>query len=1149
MKEIIIHNKTYTVDEDEFNIAEVNLSPMVVRENVSYCDRDIGLLKKLSSTLGLNELFCSKVKFGGYIPINLIDSFYMINISRDSQLEPIRKNLSLYDSQRKVNIISYNNFRNIEYELSIENEIGIIISKNDTDMDAMHKILYFEKYVYISNLIWTEFCNKFKNWLKEDPVKGYVLEYDNMINLMIMVKNAGDGFRDILIANKPYMDRWTILDTGSTDNTISIINDVLSDKEGILYQEPFINFRDSRNRLLELAGSECAFNLMLDDTYIITGYLRDFLAIARGDDVADSFSLFISDVETQYSSNRITKPERGLRYQYKIHEIIEKNMNLSIPFTLCRITDVVSEFMKERTMERKKKDLELLFDELNENPADTRSLYYLAETYFSLKDWDNALTYYRHRSEAEYNGFEEEVYDSYFKIALISERNTNLPWNEVEDMYMKCYNKDSDIPDPLFMIGYHYLNNNNNELAYSFLKRVMMIQKVHKNMNVRENITDDYAPKFLLPLCFNFEDYELGLLCAQILLNNSKDNFTYKKWFAIFSLYIKMKTEQSNMDIEIPKLKSDRKLICFVDNGGWSSWDGETLKTKGLGGSETWSIQYAETLASNNNNRVIVFCNCVESDQEGYKVYNNVTYIPIEKFINFALTNMIDICLVSRYTEYIFISICSSFSISKLYLVLHDLAIEGDLVPLSNKLSGVLCISEWQKEQFLSLFPAFKNKTSVISYGIDTEDYVDKNKNKYSFIYPSFPNRGLLYLLRMFPQIVERYPESKLNVFCNLDLAYLHYDKDEIDEIRRLLEKQSETVSNHGWVNKETLNRYWSESHILFYPCTFAETCCRVAMEAAASKTFVICNDLAALTETVGKRGSIIPGDPKTEEWQNQALRSLFFVLDNELDNVFTEKNYKWVKSKSYSNVVSEFENRFLDIENEGKKEIENEGETSSEDPNQKLRYIHSKLKLDYGSLDEEYPEQIMSCKFITGNENVLEIGGNIGRNSLVIAYILNKNNNTNLVTMESNPLFSKQLEHNKNQNNLDFHIESCALSKRKLIQKENDCKTFVSNVVPTGYISVDTISWKTLSQKYPFTFDTLVLDCEGAFYYILRDMPDILTNINKIIMENDYLDISHKRYIDNVLGENGFSVVYSKAGDDTVFAPCKDYFYQVWSK
>ena len=30
--------------------------------------------------------------------------------------------------------------------------------------------------------------------------------------------------------------------------------------------------------------------------------------------------------------------------------------------------------------------------------------------------------------------------------------------------------------------------------------------------------------------------------------------------------------------------------------------------------------------------------------------------------------------------------------------------------------------------------------------------------------------------------------------------------------------------------------------------------------------------------------------------------------------------------------------------------------------------------------------------------------------------------------------------------------------------------------------------------------FDTLILDCEGAFYNILKDMPEILDNINLII-------------------------------------------------
>jgi len=1129
--EVEIHKKKYIVNDGEFSIVNMNLDPMIIRSGVSYCDRDIGLLKKLSSLLGLDDIFCSDVLYGGYIPINLLDYYNFVNISCfKNNRESITANISKYDTNNKIKFIKYNNISGIEYELSSENEIRIIISKNNTDINNMKKLKYFEKYVYVSNLIWNNFYKNFKFWLKEDNEFDYIFNYDNLINLLIMVKDAGDGFREILELNKEYIDKWTILDTGSTDNTINIINEVLNDKYGTLYQEPFINFRDSRNRLLELAGNECAYNLMLDDTYYVTGKLRDFLVVARGDDVADSFSLFITDTETQYSSNRITKPERGLRYKYKIHEIIEKNENLCIPINIAHINDVVNNYMQNRTINRKQKDLELLFEELNDNPEDPRILYYLAETYYCIKDWDNAFKYYNLRKESTHKGFDEEIYDSYFKMALISERYKNCSWNEVERLYLDCYEKDTEIPDPLFMIGYHYLLENNQKLAYDYFKRVMLMPKVHKNMNVRAIITNEYAPKFLLNLCFNYEDYTLGLMCSEILIKNFNNNFTYKKWFEIFKLYTEIEKEKKLIDNEIPPLKNDNKLICFVDNSGWDKWDGETLKTKGLGGSETWTIGYAETLALNENNKVIVFCNCNEP-----KNYNNVDYVPIKNFLNFALTNIIDICLVSRYTEYTFLCLYKFLFIKKLFLVLHDIAIDGDLIPITDKLSGILCISEWQKSQFLSYFPSFENKTFVISYGMKESEYKFENKKRYSFIYPSFPNRGLLYLLKMFPKIVERYPDAKLNVFCNLDLAYLHYAKEEIDEIRRLLLEQVNTVTNHGWVNKETLIRYWSESHILFYPCNFAETCCRVAMEAAATKTFVISNNLAALNETVGNRGAIINGDVKTEEWQKQALTNLFFVLDNNLENIFIEKNYEWIKTKNYQNVVNDFEYKFLQIDDN----INNDELFYSNDINKKLNYIHSNLKLDYGSFDDEYSLQNISCKFINGTENILEIGGNIGRNSMIIGYILNKNNNSNFVSLECNLEFANKLENNKNKNNLNFSIEPYALSKRKLIQKEGELRTFVSNIVLNGYNSVNTINWEKLCKKYSFIFDTLVLDCEGAFYYILRDIPEILININKIIIKNNYNEKIHKIYVDKQLKENNFNVVYSEL----------DSFYEVWIK
>ena len=182
-----------------------------------------------------------------------------------------------------------------------------------------------------------------------------------------------------------------------------------------------------------------------------------------------------------------------------------------------------------------------------------------------------------------------------------------------------------------------------------------------------------------------------------------------------------------------------------------------------------------------------------------------------------------------------------------------------------------------------------------------------------------------------------------------------------------------------------------------------------------------------------------------------------------------------------------------------------------------------------------------MAVRFLTGKESVLEIGANIGRNSLIIASILENNN---FVTLESDPSIAIQLQENRDLNNLHFHIEPSALSKRKLIQKE--WNTIESDTLLDGYKNVNTITLEQIHSKYNIVFDTLVLDCEGAFYYILMDMPEILNNVNLIIMENDYHDISHKQYIDEELFKNNFYKVYVEAGG---FLPCYYNFFEVWKR
>ena len=209
-----------------------------------------------------------------------------------------------------------------------------------------------------------------------------------------------------------------------------------------------------------------------------------------------------------------------------------------------------------------------------------------------------------------------------------------------------------------------------------------------------------------------------------------------------------------------------------------------------------------------------------------------------------------------------------------------------------------------------------------------------------------------------------------------------------------------------------------------------------------------------------------------------------------------------------------------------------------------RLNIIHNKLKIDYGSFNEVLPEQLMVSKYLTGNENVLEIGSNIGRNSLVIAYILNNNNNNNFVTLECNADTCKQLIHNKNINNLNFNVENAALSKRKLIQFGWD--TMVSDVVLDGWLPVNTITFDDLLIKYKIVFDTLIIDCEGAFYYILLDMPEILNNINLIIIENDFHISQHKIDMDAIFKANNFYVDYYEAGGWGEFY---NNFYEVWKR
>ena len=816
----------------------------------------------------------------------------------------------------------------------LRNHIYIKNSISELDIDDNYTVFKFiDTFVFVNKQFEEYFRNKFRFHIKGDEIF-----YDNLVNLCIMVKNAGEGFREMLRENSKYIDRWTILDTGSTDNTISIINEVLGEIPGELYQEPFINFRDSRNRLLDLAGYRCAFNIMLDDTYVLKGNVREFLTFLRSDFVADCFSLNIEDIDTMYNSCRVTRPFKpnpnggiiklNLRYINIIHEIIDTRnyCNVAIPYEQFSITDVSSPYMQTRTKERKLQDIKLLEQELIENPQDPRSYYYIADSYILMKDYVTSLKYFKLRAERRYEGYSAEVQDSLYYIAVLSEM-TGVEWEKCHQLYLDCYNFDTSRPDSLYLIGRHYLDHNQPGTALLYLEKAFEIGTPEITMSMRKNMYGYHIPYDLLLLCYNNKKYSLGERCCRKIISFVEaTNYKIEEldmirgWLEIFYLYSRYGGLEKRNDVF--NGRTETKTIVFVSPGGWSDWFGETLYSKGLGGSETFTVKYGETLAKMGY-QVIVFC---KTDRKN--VYNDVLYFPIDDYPLFLSRYKVDICLINRYQVYTHISILKA---EKTYLILHDLTPLETIIPTDDRLTGILFLSEFQKEQFLSLFGAFRNRCHVISYGIDTSlfpsselvsvkdiengHWTNGDNDEIIFVYPSFPNRGLLPLLHIFPSIISKYPNAKLHIFCETKHQWVQqYHKEVADKIDEILEQGNPNITNHGWVNGEKLRSFWKKAHIWLYPCVFEETFCMTALESAMSKTLMICSDLGALPETVGDRGIIIPGDPNEDGWKIFALNRIFNILDG-FDNKeqLIESTYEWARSKDYSIVVEDFRQKYIE--------------------------------------------------------------------------------------------------------------------------------------------------------------------------------------------------------------------------------------------
>ena len=950
-------NKLIKINKEEFKVKsnEFNTSPhdefnnLNILESLGFFERITSLLKELRLvfTYEPNILFYN-ITHGGFIPINCSNVFKNIFIynsedkHNDNILANIYKhnvqNISIVDksilTQDNIHVhdIVFINEEDISTKLDINKSIVLKFGYLN-DEKGWYSLKNTKLLIHIPEKLADNFTKEFQYFIEDNNV----LNYDNLIHYTMIVKNGGDSLEDILTKNLSVIDRWTIVDTGSTDNTVDIIKKVLvGKKKGNLYYEDFVNFKDNRNNCLDLAGKDCKFLMMLDDTYIIEGPLREFLNTVRGDQFSDSFSLFIKSNDVNYASNRIVKSESNLRYIYRIHEVItpKNNMNVIIPFKHATIFDYRSDFMQNRTMNRKLFDIELLTKELEDDPDDPRALYYLGQTYNLLENYELAFEYYLKRVDHPIEGFKQERIDACFEAARTANFKLNKSWDYCEKLYNRCFEIDTTRSDPLYFIAIHYyleMKNNDSQfsknlnLSYTNMKKCFELgYPEHCQYSLKPTLHFYFLLKFLAELSYMVGDYETGLKCTNVFLENVKednsvlvfkecfsqiDYTTIKSWNSIFSVLSLIPKRDSIINVK----NSQIPLLIFMTDGGFSAWTGRDILNKGMGGAETFVIEIARHLQKSGYFKVIVFCRCEENE-----IFEGVEYRRLQEYFSFLFENTIHTCIIGRYSEYYPITLRGN--VKNIYMIAHDLDFTGNVIPIDNRLKNIFCLSNWHTSYFSSMYKSLQDIIKPFGYGIDSTLFDSNTKNITDnfpiFIYSSYPIRGLLPLLQMWPKIIQKYPNALLHIHSDINGKWSNDMRPiEMNLIKELLISYADdkSIIYHGWTDKNKLAKSWVNSDICFYPCTYNETFCHTMLEAAISKTLIVTNALAALNDTVGDRGILVNGNFYNEEFQNQALIELFKIIeDKDKWNYLVEKNYKWVKEFTWENRTNTLLNDYL---------------------------------------------------------------------------------------------------------------------------------------------------------------------------------------------------------------------------------------------
>lgn len=298
------------------------------------------------------------------------------------------------------------------------------------------------------------------------------------LSLCLIVKNEEKKIKKCIESVKTIVNEIIVVDTGSDDNTVSVVKDLGAK---VYYYKWNKDFSAARNYALKKAKGD--WIIFLDsDEYVSEESLKYIKNIIDESEIMKCNSILIESININEDTNtiqsklniiKIFKNNSNLRYKGKIHEkIFNSNGNLQVmdgsEYIKVFHTGYSSSTLKEKN--KAGRNIELLYEELDNNKNDSNIYFYLVESLLINNEIDKAYEYCDEVFRCG-NGSVTGIYEKTYVHKLSILMHNNEDEKKICDTYKKAIEVNEFYPDFDAKMQIYYYSKNEYEKALEYSKR------------------------------------------------------------------------------------------------------------------------------------------------------------------------------------------------------------------------------------------------------------------------------------------------------------------------------------------------------------------------------------------------------------------------------------------------------------------------------------------------------------------------------------------------------------------------------------------------------------------------------------------------------------------------------------------------------